>query len=101
MCSSDLYNVPGGRVDVTTGSYAGGVRLSVTNTGPMIGAGQVERLFEPFQRLEGRTAHDDGHGLGLSIVRAIAVAHGAVVSAQPGSDGGHEVTVDFPATTVV
>ena len=49
--------------------------LSVTNTGPVIPPAEIDRLFQPFQRLDRRRAHhNDGHGLGLSIVRAIATA---------------------------
>jgi signal transduction histidine kinase len=41
----------------------------------------VHRLFEPFQRLD-RTRVDDHHGLGLSIVRAIAITHDATLTAN-------------------
>jgi signal transduction histidine kinase len=47
-------------------------------------------MFEPFERAN---AGDGHHGLGLSIVRAIADAHGAAVAAQPRRSGGLEVTV--------
>ena len=57
---------------------------SVTNTGPVIPPSDIDRLFQPFQRLDPRrTHHKDGHGLGLSIVRAIATAHGATITARP------------------
>jgi signal transduction histidine kinase len=80
---------------------AGAAYVSVTNTGPPIPPDELERLFEPFQRLgERRTAGDDGHhGLGLSIVRAIAAAHGATLNAQPHADGGLAVTVRFGGVT--
>lgn len=91
------YNVPGGRVEVRTGTSAGRAVLTVINTGPVIPPEQAVRLFEPFQRL-GRTARDDGHhGLGLSIVRAIAVAHGATVRAHARREGGLAVEIAFPA----
>jgi signal transduction histidine kinase len=91
------YNVPGGTVEVTTGTQAGQARLTVTNTGPVVPPGDVERLLEPFQRLDGqRIGHPDGHGLGLAIVRAISTAHGALVtvSARPG--GGLVAEIWFP-----
>jgi len=91
------YNVPGGRVEVATATKAERARLSVTSTGPVIPPAQVERLLEPFQRLGHRTTPNDGHhGLGLSIVRAIATAHDAnlTVSARP--EGGLAVEVSFP-----
>jgi signal transduction histidine kinase len=71
--------------------------LSVTNTGPRIPPAEVERLFQPFQRLDRRRAnYKDGHGLGLSIVRAIATAHGATITARAVPDGGLSVSVTFP-----
>ena len=57
---------------------------------------QIEKLFEPFQRLNGRTAENGHHGLGLSIVRAIVVAHNAELAATPRSGGGLTVTVRLP-----
>ena len=74
--------------------------LSVTNTGPLIPPAEVDRLFQPFQRLDRRRAHyKDGHGLGLSIVRAIATAHHATITAHPMPDGGLSVSVIFPKPT--
>ena len=92
------YNRPGGRVEVTTGIRDGCAVLRVINTGPLVPADQVERLLLPFQRLgQDRTA--GGSGLGLSIVAAIARAHGASVSARPGRDGGLRVEVVFAPVT--
>ncbi len=95
------YNHPGGRIELRTTTDPERSLLSITNTGPTLAADELERLFEPFQRLAGgRTAAGDGHhGLGLSIVRAIAIAHGATVSAEPQDGGGLAVTVSFPAAT--
>jgi signal transduction histidine kinase len=91
------HNIPGGRVEVRTASQDGTATLTVTNTGPHIPSDQTERLFEPFQRLVSeRTGADGHHGLGLSIVRAIATAHGATVAARAQPAGGLAVTVDFP-----
>jgi signal transduction histidine kinase len=83
------HNVDGGWVSVSCGA---GV-LTVTNTGPVVPAATVERLFEPFQRLSARTG--EGLGLGLSIVRAIATAHDAAVVAVARPSGGLEVSVTF------
>jgi signal transduction histidine kinase len=91
------HNVPGGRVEVRTEAHDSGAVLSVTNTGPLIPPAELDRLFQPFQRLDRRRAnYKDGHGLGLSIVRAIATAHDATVTARPLPDGGLSVTVRFP-----
>ena len=93
------HNVTGGHVEVATEARAGRAFVSVVNTGPVIPPQQVGRLFEPFQRLGERTARSDGHhGLGLSIVRAIATAHGADITAHARPGGGLSVEICFPAT---
>jgi signal transduction histidine kinase len=92
------HNVPGGRVSVRTAVQEGRATVSVMNTGVVIEPDEVDRLFEPFQRLgvRGAGSGPEGYGLGLSIVRAIANAHSAsvVASAQPA--GGLAVTVSWP-----
>ena len=70
--------------------------LSVTNTGPVVPPSEVDRLFQPFQHLDGRRVHHNGHGLGLSIVKAIATAHGATVAASAPPGGGLSVEITFP-----
>jgi signal transduction histidine kinase len=90
------HNVPGGDLRVATRTNDGHAVLSVTNSGQVIPADEVDRLFQPFHRLGPRPARrDGGHGLGLSIVRAIATAHAATVTAQPVPDGGLAVDVAF------
>jgi signal transduction histidine kinase len=91
------HNIADGRVEVVTGAKDGRAVLRVTNTGPLIPPAEVDRLFQPFQRLDPRRAtYQDGHGLGLSIVRAIATAHDATITAHPRPDGGLCVSVSFP-----
>ena len=93
------HNLPGGRVEITTRNQDRHAVLSVANTGPVIPAKEMPRLFEPFQRLNGsRVGQDDGHGLGLAIVRAIATAHGATLAAHPRPGGGLTMKVTFPET---
>jgi signal transduction histidine kinase len=96
------YNVPGGQVDVTTAVRGGRSLLSISNTGALVPAGALERLFQPFQRLgSDRTRRrDEGSGLGLSIVKAIADAHDATIIARPQPEGGLHVDVSFPAPRV-
>lgn len=88
------YNVKGGRVDVRTGPDG----VEVTNTGPVVPPETVPHLFEPFRRLRERThARGEGAGLGLSIVDAIARAHGARATAEANeAGGGLSVRVRFP-----
>jgi signal transduction histidine kinase len=109
------YNLPGGRVEVRTETSTGTETgtgpgagtgadddhavLTVANTGPPVPADQVDQLFQPFRRLTAdRTSHPDGHGLGLSIVRAIATAHDARLEIRLGPAGGLTVAAHFPAT---
>ena len=90
------HNVDGGDVEIRTETLATGAALTISNTGQPIPPEETQRLFEPFQRLDRtRTANNGHHGLGLSIVRAIAVAHNAELTATPRSGGGLVVTVRF------
>jgi signal transduction histidine kinase len=69
----------------------------VDNTGLPVPADQIDRLLQPFQRLKpDRTDDSVGHGLGLSIVRAIATAHDATIQIRPNDGGGLHVCVAFP-----
>jgi signal transduction histidine kinase len=92
------HNVDGGWVTVRTGTESGAF-LSVLNTGPAVPAGEVDELFQPFRRGGTARTGSRGAGLGLSIVRAVAAAHGGAVSAAARSEGGLEVTVRLPAAT--
>jgi|HubBroStandDraft_1064217.scaffolds.fasta_scaffold23172_2 signal transduction histidine kinase len=90
------HNIPGGDIQITTTTSQAGAVLSVTNSGQGIPAAELDRLFQPFQRLGPRPARrDGGHGLGLSIVRAIATAHGASIGARARPEGGLAVDVTF------
>jgi signal transduction histidine kinase len=84
-------------VEVSTGVDGGLSFLAVENTGPVVPAWALQRLFEPFSRVEELRRAEDGehHGLGLSIVRSIAIAHQAEVEARPREGGGLAVTVRF------
>jgi signal transduction histidine kinase len=94
------HNVAGGRVDVGTATEEGQAILSVANDGPVIPAEELDRIQQPFQRLGAeRTSHGDGHGLGLSIVYAIATAHGATLSVRSQAAGGLHVTVRLPSSS--
>jgi signal transduction histidine kinase len=91
------YNIPSGSVQIRTETAWNHAVLTITNTGPPVRPDQAERLFEPFQRLiEDRASHPDGHGLGLSIVRAIADAHHACLEVGPHPRGGLTITTHFP-----
>jgi signal transduction histidine kinase len=91
------HNVDGGDIQITTGTTSGHAVLSVINSGQVIPPTEVDRLFQPFERLGPRPARREGrgHGLGLSIVRAIATAHGATIGARARPGGGLVVDVTF------
>jgi signal transduction histidine kinase len=68
----------------------------VRNTGLVIPPDEVDRLFEPFRQLGAeRIRHGEGYGLGLAIVRAIADAHNATLTAHSRPQGGLDITVTF------
>jgi signal transduction histidine kinase len=94
------YNQPAGRINISARTQSGRVVLAVANTGPVISPADVQRLFQPFQRLAPHQNHPtEGNGLGLSIVKAIADAHDATTTASPQPDGGLAVQVSFPAAS--
>jgi signal transduction histidine kinase len=91
------YNLPGGNVEVRTETRYGHALLTIANTGPPVPADQIDQLFQPFRRLPAdHASHPDGHGLGLSIVRAIATAHDARLEVRPRPRGGLTITMHFP-----
>jgi signal transduction histidine kinase len=91
------HNAPGGYVEVTTGTRDRRPFISVANSGPTVAPAQIGRMFEPFHRLgNARTSHNSGHGLGLSIVQAIATAHSAELAARARPEGGLTIEVAFP-----
>ena len=92
------HNAPGGWISVTTGECGGAARLVVENGGQVLDQRQVAELCQPFRRLEAdRIGTDQGSGLGLSIVAAIAEAHGGTLDLQARPGGGLRVCVDLPA----
>ena len=93
------HNVRDGWVDITTASEGSRATLTVRNSGPRIAPEQVPGLFEPFRRLAGdRVDTGRGHGLGLSIVEAVATAHRGSVHAEALAGGGLSVVVSLPAS---
>lgn len=92
------YNGPEGWVRVVSRTDGDRVEVSVSNTGPAIPPYEVPTLFEPFRRLADRLPSTRGAGLGLSIVRSVARAHGGDASAVARAGGGLVVTVSLPGS---
>ncbi|GIH89646.1 sensor histidine kinase [Planobispora siamensis] len=95
------HNHAGGQAWVSTRSRADRVELVVANTGLPVPAYEIDSIFEPFRRLHGdRLRSERGSGLGLSIVRVVAEAHGGTVSASPREEGGLSIAVELPRADV-
>ncbi|MEO3808860.1 HAMP domain-containing sensor histidine kinase [Sphaerisporangium sp. B11E5] len=86
------HNHADGHVNVTTQTSGTQVTLTVTNSGPVIPADQIQRLFHPFQKL---APDRNGYGLGLAIVNAVTQAHHATLTTSTPPEGGLSITVRF------
>ncbi|GAA2446471.1 HAMP domain-containing sensor histidine kinase [Actinomadura vinacea] len=90
------HNHPDGHVEITTQTSGTRATLTITNGGPVIPGNQIQRLFQPFQRLaHDRNSRRGGYGLGLAIVNAVAQAHQATLTASARPEGGLAITVRF------
>jgi signal transduction histidine kinase len=90
--NAERYNVAGGTVSVSTTAHEATSVLRVVNTGAVIPADMMERLFLPFTRLDDRVGHV-GFGLGLALVSSIAAVHGGTVHATAVPTGGLDISV--------
>jgi signal transduction histidine kinase len=94
------HNTTSGSVQVSTISEPGRATITVANTGPTIRPAEIDRLFQPFRQTGvQRLRRNDGHGLGLAIVYAIAQAHHAKITANPRAQGGLDIAVSFPTNS--
>jgi signal transduction histidine kinase len=92
------HNTDGGWISATTGSDGRLACLVVETGGDILDPQQVAQLAQPFRRLRAdRTGSDDGAGLGLSIVAAIASAHRGTLDLQARPGGGLRVAIALPA----
>lgn len=99
LTNAALYGAP--PVEVHATALGDRVELAVTDHGPGLPGGTVERVFEPFAQASvglRRTAH--GLGLGLAIVRALAASAGGDVRYETPDDGGARFVVGLPSVTV-
>lgn len=87
----------GGHVTVAIAATPAGLMVTVEDDGPGIPDGDMERVFQPFIRLEeSRGRETGGSGLGLTIARAVISAHGGDISLANRPEGGLRVTISLP-----
>jgi signal transduction histidine kinase len=91
------HNERGGWIRARTAVDEALVRLVVENGGAVLSQDEVDKLARPFRRLGApRTGSGRGSGLGLSIVRSIAEAHGGSLGLQARAQGGFRVAITLP-----
>jgi signal transduction histidine kinase len=91
------YSAEDGTVQLSLHRRNGVARLAVADGGPGIEPGDLKHLFERFYRGEvARASHPEGSGLGLSIVKYVAEAHGGHVSVVSEPREGTSFLVDLP-----
>jgi signal transduction histidine kinase len=93
-----MVHSDGGGVQVRVQSApADEVSVSVLDSGPGIPEAHIDRVFEPFYRVdEARSRDSGGHGLGLAIAASAVRRHGGRITASNRSEGGLEVRVVLP-----
>ncbi len=86
-----------GSVHVTCNSTSEGVRIEVTDNGIGLSSQDTVRVFERFYRVPGVTRPPNGSGIGLSIARRFARAHGGdLTCTSPGLGHGSTFTINLP-----
>lgn len=91
------YAAEGGRLTVETRTLPGWQEIVFRDAGPGVPVAFLPHMFERFTRGDSsRARHSGGSGLGLSIARAICMAHGGTISASRPENGGLEITVSLP-----
>jgi two-component system sensor histidine kinase KdpD len=90
------YTPSGTPIDISAQPIPGRIAVEVADRGPGIPAGEEDRLFDKFYRLQ-REAAQSGFGLGLAISRAIVAAHGGRITAANRQGGGAVFRFELPA----
>jgi signal transduction histidine kinase len=74
-----------------------GIEITIDDGGPGIPDAELQRVFEPFYRLEqSRNRDTGGTGLGLAIAQSIAQAHGGQITLANRPEGGLRATLTLP-----
>lgn len=91
------YTAPETVVELVLEADDGGVRLEVRDRGPGVPEDAIDRMFEPFERVEpSRERGPGGTGLGLAIAARAAELHGGAIHAANRPGGGLVVTFELP-----
>ena len=91
------FTPEGGNIFIRTRRADARVRIEVQDTGPGLGEHDLQRVFERFYRADkSRARASGGVGLGLSIVAAVAEAHGGRVAVRSGPSGGATFRITLP-----
>ena len=96
------HNQPGGSIELTLAtSGAQQAQLTVDTSGPLLDPSAVAQLAQPFKRLgQDRIGSQNGHGLGLSIVAAVAAAHDGRLELRARPEGGLRVQITLPGSSL-
>jgi two-component system, OmpR family, sensor kinase len=92
------YTAPGTSVDITAERMPDGLQVSVRDHGPGVPENALERIFEPFQRVDTQNG-PNGYGLGLAIARRAIASHGGGIRAELADGGGLRVVIQLPDQT--
>jgi heavy metal sensor kinase len=96
------YTPSGGSISITWAKDGAHVRIAVVDTGPGIEAEHLARVFDRFYRIDKARSRGDGSsGLGLSIAKWIAEAHGGSISAVSEPGKGTAFTVLLPLASLI
>jgi two-component system, OmpR family, sensor kinase len=98
IANAILYNREGGSVTISSRVAGGTARIEIVDTGIGIPADAVSRVFERFFRVDkARSREVGGSGLGLSIARAVFVAHGGGITCTSEPGVGSAFVISLPA----
>jgi PAS domain S-box-containing protein len=96
------YNHAGGRVGVSVEAVSPSViRISVTDTGNGISVENIDRVFEPFDRLGAESSGVEGTGVGLTLTKYLVERMGGVIGVHSSLGQGTAFTVDLPSATAI
>lgn len=91
------YSRPEGKISVALQPHKHSIRLEVFNTTDFIEKEQPPRLFDRFYRMDpSRSSETGGHGIGLSIAKAVVLAHGGEIAAASQDERSLKVSVILP-----